>query len=722
MPVTHMMHGSECQPQGSYQFYDPSWDDCSSQYQQPFVSYAYPNPTASSSMHSPTYDSTYAAPTNNGVDEGSNSDDDYCPPRATKRKRKAAVPAIDEPVSKRAMRRAEIAAEAGSVGAKDVPKGRTRATAQGGWEWWDPRWMKWRPAAPHDTFRHSFIAQDSVIGQYLITPESGLSSSDVTSIATEQHQLYWNFHDRASWGNILDHAGNEVMYAVEKPVTNDPILPEPGQYMIYNGLIMLDPDDHPIRDYPGAPRTLSSKVEAGRIEALRRVFGMQLYDIRARMPRTIKKKDGERYRLYGPSCLNQRCSRWRDEYLVMAWREGKRKNDVRNFLGAPKVISTKGLRPLTKYQVEQLREADRGKHLERANGRNISKQERASRDRAHKKRLQRLKQQDGLDEVRRHAEPGVQLSQENVTAPPTQFGANAHFGAEPFTSQNVDYATHRAGCAMTTDRMRESDSPQHTVNRSSSPSYFQHRTTPSRIVDPIRANSETSHSLTPPMGYEQQQDKIAPPPQSQQGDHLASNPLTLLQVTPKTENQPSTPNGIRHGQPMSFNEQLAIKTALFPTRLHYFQLAGEQAPETLNHMSYNLQHKQLQLSLNSAWRRRHKVNLPPLLHSISEWHGEWSSLPIPVIAEEVAKGLMDNIGETRDATAARDSAEEAIETEGSELPVDAERSIGLLGVGARFTGEDLDLLRDLFEEEVESGEDEGGSVGPPWSGKGTNLL
>lgn len=48
--------------------------------------------------------------------------------------------------------------------------------------------------------------------------------------------------------------------------------PDPG-VMMYKGLVMLDSDNNAVRDFAGAPRTLSSAISGMRLEGLRRVLG-----------------------------------------------------------------------------------------------------------------------------------------------------------------------------------------------------------------------------------------------------------------------------------------------------------------------------------------------------------------------------------------------------------------------------------------------------------------
>ena len=239
--------------------------------------------------------------------------EDKSPIKRQRRKRRAnrtsEARKTDRTDSERALRRARIVEIHGSVGAKDKPKGRIQIR-NGGIEWYDEELEIWRPAAMLDSFRRHFIDEDSTRGMYDEPPDRGQHADDRTSFCSALGQNHWNFVAKRAWHNILDHEGNKVLYLIEKPERkNEP--PEPGRLWIHDGLVMLDPDDCPIRDFPDVPRCFSSKMEGARIEALRRIYGMNIPDIRARMPRTIETKSGTEP-LFGLTSINQRLCRFRE--------------------------------------------------------------------------------------------------------------------------------------------------------------------------------------------------------------------------------------------------------------------------------------------------------------------------------------------------------------------------------------------------------------------------
>ena len=80
-------------------------------------------------------------------------------------------------------------------------------------------------------------------------------------------------------------------------------------YMMYNGLVMLDQNNRPVKDYPGAPLTLSYDAKASLVEGLRRYFGMTYSDITGRMPPERHTTTGIRPVL-GVTLISTRVGRW----------------------------------------------------------------------------------------------------------------------------------------------------------------------------------------------------------------------------------------------------------------------------------------------------------------------------------------------------------------------------------------------------------------------------
>ena len=330
-----------------------------------------------------------------------------CTPKCKGSANSSENPNGDAPPSKRAMKRQQILQEHGSIGALDAPKGKTKV-GENGLEWWDGEDQIWRPAAPHNDYREEFIMEDSMLGSYDIQPDHGDNKDDITSFASTYGQQHWNLKDRSTWGNIQDSEGNQVLYLLEKPIRSKE--PESSGYMMHNGLVMLDPDDNPVKNWPGIPRCFSSKIEGGRVESLRRICGMTIPDFRARMPRNIKMKSGTVKPLYGLTSINQKLSRFREKNDCPAWLAREKVDSLKKHTlqrlatyGAPPV-STAGLPPPSEYEIERRRLEGRGKNPEKAAGRSVSAEVRKARDEQHMKRFHRL---EAEEQARNHL-PTVQ--------------------------------------------------------------------------------------------------------------------------------------------------------------------------------------------------------------------------------------------------------------------------------------------------------------------------
>ena len=71
--------------------------------------------------------------------------------------------------------------------------------------------------------------------------------------------------------SIIDSKGRQVAL-MSRPAdwTHNP----KTSYLEYEGLVMLDHNNQPVKDYPGAPLTLSTKAPPHLLLGLQRCFGM----------------------------------------------------------------------------------------------------------------------------------------------------------------------------------------------------------------------------------------------------------------------------------------------------------------------------------------------------------------------------------------------------------------------------------------------------------------
>ena len=72
--------------------------------------------------------------------------------------------------------------------------------------------------------------------------------------------------------SVRDSKGRQVHLLRSRPAD----FPQDSDcgYLMCEGLVMLDHNNRPVKEYPGAPRTLSTEIPGWLSESLRRVFGM----------------------------------------------------------------------------------------------------------------------------------------------------------------------------------------------------------------------------------------------------------------------------------------------------------------------------------------------------------------------------------------------------------------------------------------------------------------
>ena len=545
---------------------------------------------------------------------------DYSTIRTPKRKRTAVSSDNsngDAQQSKRAKKRQQILEEHGSIGALDAPKGKTRIR-RSGLEWWDAALQIWRPAAPHDDYRREFILEDNLLGSYDICPDHGEAEGDITTFASAYGQQHWNVDDRSTWGNIQDSIGNQVLFLLEKPVRGNE--PESSGYMMHNGLVMLDPDDNPVKDWPGIPRCFSSKVEGGRIEALRRICGMTIPDFRARMPRSIKMKSGGVKPLFGLTSINQRLSRFREKNDCPAWltREkagGLKKHTVQRLAayGAPPV-STAGLPPPSEYEIERRKLEGRGKNPEKATGRSVSAEEREARGEQQMKRFQRLEAQE---QAQNHS-PMVELP----VCQPLQYGYEY---PEPTPDHKGPLKRkHDDGIYGVLDPQLL-EPAQKRCRIDSDP-----RISPDLTNFNFHDNNVVSGApLNVPdfdFGYGGNSNMT----QWAAADVSADTGKTASPVA-------SGPEDLRYVVPRNLIEKWSIKVALLPTTTDFQLYHGEEPPSVPDDGSYNEQYQAIQMIHRSRWWHPDEA---PQLVGLREWAGSFSQVPMPDLTADIAGRLL----------------------------------------------------------------------------------
>ena len=561
----------------------------------------------------------------------------------------------DTPPSKRQARRQKIEAEHGNIGARDMPKGKTRMGSNG-LEWWDKDQQIWRSAAPHDNYRNEMIHLDRMFGRYDFTPKHGVHEDDVTTFSHAYGQQHWNLENRSTWGNIRDDNGNQVMYLLDQPLARE-TEPVSSGFMIFNGLLMLDPDDNPINDWPGLPRCFSSQLEGARMEALRRIYPMTIPDFRARMPRNIKNKGGATRSLFGLSTFNHRLLRFRRDYECPAWVTREKEHGLKKFTlerlaaeGSPSAgspsLTTEGLTPPSKYEKERRKLENAGKNPEKAGGRAITEEEREARAKKAARRLQRLEKQEP---TRRHTLTAPSL--ENLFVQGSYHSADSY--APPPAPNRLKHG-------------RDDEIDENINDYIIKPPQKRARRSPKTksTLDPSIAEAEqlalfamSADQVPKPEGPHQISGVAQPPSQPAVGADFYSFNLGRevpadvpdfnfgddADISTPIVPAPPLPQDLRYVRPRNLAEQLNIKAALLYTCLDYSRYHGEGPPNLPDEESFAEQYQRLLTLHRDYWTQLGQA--PPLVLT-GKWFGSFSQVPAPELTEEVAGQLLGTSAES----------------------------------------------------------------------------
>ena len=437
---------------------------------------------------------------------------------------------------------------------------------------------------------------------------------------------------------------------------------------MYNGLIMLDPDDNPVKDWPGIPRCFSSKIEGGRIEALRRICGMTIPDFRARMPRNIKMKSGTVKPLFGLTSINQRLSRFREKYDCPAWLarekvDSLKKHTVQRLAayGAPPV-STAGLPPPSEYEIERRRLEGRGKNPEKAAGRSVSAEVREARDEQHMKRFQRLE----AEEKARNYIPTVHL--------PT---------CQPIQS-SYEYSKPVSDFTALLKRKYDDDIQGVLDNQLLEPAQKR-----SRVTSPSGISPDV-----PDFDFGFGDDSNATQSAAADADLNSGNAASEIA---------SWPEDLRFVTPRNSVEKWSIKAALLHTFVDFRYHHGEAPPIPANDRSYNEQYQEIQSIHQSRWSEPTEA---PQLVGIGEWLWSFGHVPMPELTEDIAGRMLGdpreettvpslqstvmNVREDTDINEEPDKREKGSESAGEQL----------MAPGNQISGATQDVSHDSADEEV----------------------
>ncbi|KAL8796503.1 MAG: hypothetical protein Q9195_001177 [Heterodermia aff. obscurata] len=284
----------------------------------------------------------------------------------------------------------------GSGNAKPAHSGEVRdSLTSNGIEYRDPRSRVWSPAVRHADIRKALLQEaDYIATQY---GDYGKLRLVLFSEGPGKLTSYWkdfppaSGHDRydrtsfvpahKTWGPERPNRP-EINFVFEKPKTPLPLHMQPDtkpKQWIWHGLVVLDHNDKPMRDFDDCPTTLASCVEGFRIDAiLKRNPQMESLDLWGRLPphHTTFRSDSSLkiVPVVTLAGLNNVAMRWRFEACVLSFTRRRGSDDTRNFLSqflTPQQLAantTRGRQDLTKTELAELFEYKKAADSAKKNG------------------------------------------------------------------------------------------------------------------------------------------------------------------------------------------------------------------------------------------------------------------------------------------------------------------------------------------------------------------
>ncbi|KAG8533999.1 uncharacterized protein KY384_000841 [Bacidia gigantensis] len=287
-------------------------------------------------------------------------------------------------ISKRQQKLASLA----DPGKNEKEKGSVRNNRDGSLSWWNETAQHWAPAVYHNDIRQNLIERASQNGLIAYQPprESGELPWDETAYQPEQDD--WNGDRNKS--NIRDDILNRLDKAGYVGRDDD----IDTDFMFEGVCLVIDEDNNPVKVFTNInnldnlPATLSSQIEDWYIEAITRLdTRIKRIDILARCPREFRKgKAGKVTPIFTCQALGNRKDRYRVKEGLISWDKRTGTDNMTEYLtqrlpaAAISSNSIRGIPPLTPLEQLQARSANRGNFLQKANGRNLSDEERQSRE------------------------------------------------------------------------------------------------------------------------------------------------------------------------------------------------------------------------------------------------------------------------------------------------------------------------------------------------------
>ncbi|KAF6223647.1 hypothetical protein HO133_000490 [Letharia lupina] len=144
--------------------------------------------------------------------------------------------------------------------------------------------QQWEPAVRMDDCRRELIDQQNRLAAQL-----GMSYRDPDPVGTGKDDETAFKIEHADWDSDRAHLPG-ICWRYNEDEDNNPRPSDNPGYMRFKGMIVLDSNDSPVKDWPQLPVTLSSKIRGYRLEIMSRENPhLEYKDFIARMPSVIEK-------------------------------------------------------------------------------------------------------------------------------------------------------------------------------------------------------------------------------------------------------------------------------------------------------------------------------------------------------------------------------------------------------------------------------------------------
>ncbi|KAA6412193.1 MAG: hypothetical protein FRX48_04345 [Lasallia pustulata] len=545
----------------------------------------------------------------------------------------------------------------------------------------------WKRAIWHDNIRDWLIEFTDRNGAYAHGRKKGDLENDVTS-----------FHrEHASWGYEIP-SRPDILFQFEPLQRTDPEY-KIGPW-IHRGCIVLDADNHPVRNFKEIPLTCSTKIEPWLQETLRRMHSkITANDFRARMPRDptgqgLRDSNGEwkgggKDPLLSAATYDFQMTRFRQKHRCISWVVRGGGTAFRDYLWSimtPEMRAnntTRGLGDVVdRGELAKMSLANKGKHLSRAGSRAISDDERKKRLTKEKARAAKFDQRQAAQNApsfrkRKRADPAINNGNESVrpvlTKPvlsrTTRLFAESDQSAEEYGfyyNNKGDLESHHDGWKDRYEQYYEGDEESTDLHESAGNHvYFQSPSVSMRPPKKARTDGVLQEKTLE--AFDEGANYIAQP-LAWSGKYTSSLVLpkissegtadTLAALTENDDNIETYGGGdisqvteLNDGSrflnktPPTQAHKLLIHHLLQPSKEQYTSLTSQVPPGVDSNMSYLWQYGELSASLTQWWRSNGRKSVcPTLLGLVSCTASQltWNTLSAPRLSVDIT-ALLESV-------------------------------------------------------------------------------